>query len=362
MESREKIYANALNLLPELGPVRLSRLRGHFGSFEAAWNGSVPRFLDSGLDRKIAELVARHRDSADPAAEFAKLEARGIGLILDSEPHYPALLAEIAAPPPFLYIRGQAQALNRLNIAVVGTRKMTLYGKQAAWEIVSGLASAGIGLVSGLAFGVDAEALKAGVEAGAICSAVLASPLDDGSISPRSNFQIAQQIMKTGCLVSEYPLGASVQRQNFPIRNRIIAGLSAGTLVVEADQESGSLITAKYALEQNRLVFAVPGSIFSEVSRGTNALIRQGACPVSQASDILRELNLDIEAPIGDYDSAIDPAEQPVLALIGHDPVTLDELIRESGQAAAEITAIVSMLEMRGRIKSLGGSKYVRVG
>lgn len=361
MDNNEKTYANALNLVPEIGPIRLTKLLNHFGSYQKAWEGPVSELVSAGLEEKIAAALATKKLGIDPETEFELTQTAGIEILLKEEPAYPGLLKEIASAPPLLYIRGGKDALQGLSIAVVGTRKMTLYGKQATWDIASGLAASGLTIVSGLAFGVDSEALRAALEAGGYCVAVLASPVDDRSISPKTNFNLAMDIINRGCLVSEYPLNCPVQKQNFPVRNRVISGLSSGTLVIEADEQSGSLITAKYALEQNRLVFAVPGSIFSEVSRGTNALIKEGAVPCTAASDITRELNLDITVSIGDYEPATDSKEQEIFELIGREPVEIDALIRTSNKKAGEVNAVLAILEMKGRIKNIGGNRYVKV-
>jgi len=245
-------------------------------------------------------------------------------------------------------------------VAVVGTRKITSYGQQACQELITGLVQNNLSIVSGLAFGVDAQALSVCVAEGGIPVAVLASDLDNSSISPRSNFQLAQKVVERGCLVSEYPLGMVVQKQNFPIRNRIISALSLGTLVIEADMESGSLITANFALEQNREVFAVPGSIFSQSSRGTNALIKKGAKLVARVNDILEEFDITSANP-APIDLSATPQEQTVLDVLAKEPIHIDDLIKLLKLRPADLNSLLTMLEMKGRVKNLGGGKYAKV-
>lgn len=282
-------------------------------------------------------------------------------MILIGDASYPHLLSEIASPPPILYVRGNAEILNNQSIGVVGTRKMTSYGKHVAQELVSGLVAAKLNIVSGLAFGIDAEALSTTVNLGGYPVTVLASSVDNASISPRANYLLAQKVIHAGCLISEYPIGMPVQKQNFPIRNRIIAGLSLGTLVIEADDESGALITAQFALEQNREVFAVPGSVFSPTSRGTNKLIKSGAKLVSAAEDIIEELNLDVNISRDLRVAEVTQKEQEILDALSKDPLHTDELIQKTKKLMSEVNSILTMLEMKGRVKNLGGSRYIKI-
>lgn len=357
----EKIFANALNLVVELGPVKLTRLYKYFGSFAKAWSASLNDYLKAGLDEKSATAVIAKKSGLKPTQAWEDLTKHKIEVLLISDQGYPNLLKEISNPPPVLYIRGETKILNKICLAVVGSRKMTAYGRQAVQELVPGFAAAGITVVSGLAFGVDATALEEAIKNGGVVAAILASPLDNASISPKINFKLAQKVIEHGCLVSEYALGEVVQKQNFPIRNRIIAGLCVGTLVVEADQESGALITANFALEQNREVFAVPGSIFSELSQGTNNLIKQGAKLVNNNADILEELNLqaDFEQPALPESATLN--EQTVMENLSKTPIHIDDLIKQTKLAPATVNATLSLLELSGRVKNLGGGLYVKI-
>ncbi|HEX5430036.1 MAG TPA: DNA-processing protein DprA [Patescibacteria group bacterium] len=359
---QEQLFGNALNLIPQLGPLRLSHLLKHFKTFEAAWHATRAAYTTCGFNPKLVEQMVSQKQTIDPSLEFAKLGKLGIETVIVGSVEYPDLLREISAFPPVLYVRGKVDALNTPAIAMVGTRKMSDYGKLAASEIAAGLVNAGLTICSGLAFGVDAQVLTASINLGGLAIAVLASPLDNASIAPKSNFQLAQKIMEHGCLVSEYPLGAQVQKQNFPIRNRIIAGLSLGTVVVEADVDSGSLITANFALEQNREVFAVPGSIFSEVSRGSNNLIKKGAKLVSSYLDVCEELNLDlVPAPELELNSEISANERQILETLTREPTHVDNLARNLRMPAAELNSSLVMLEMKGRVRNLGGAKFSKI-
>jgi DNA processing protein len=358
----EQIYANALNLIVQLGAVRLGHLLKHFGSFKKAWDTNRAGYVSIGFNPKLVEQIVSRKLEIDPPAEYGKLGKHGIEAVLINSSDYPETLKEISAAPPIIYARGNLSALNTTAVGVVGTRKITNYGKLATEEITAGLVNSGVTIVSGLAFGVDAQALSTAVELGGICIGVLASPLDNQSIAPKSNFQLAEKILERGCLVSEYPLEASVQVQNFPIRNRIIAGLSLGTLVVEGDTDSGALITANYSLEQNREVFAVPGSIFSNVSKGPNNLIKKGAKLVSSAQDILEELNLDlIPTPKFELNEGSNTQEQVIMENLTREPIHIDELTRQLNMPASEINATLVMLEMKGRVRNLGGAKFVKI-
>ncbi|MBI4049447.1 MAG: DNA-protecting protein DprA [Candidatus Doudnabacteria bacterium] len=357
----DKIYGNAFNLVPELGAVSLAKLRAFFGSYRLAWQASERDLLSCGLDAKKAEAIITKRNLIKPEQSWEKLVSLGIKTVLLGEAAYPPLLAEISQPPPILYIRGDSSLLSYPGIAVVGSRKMSAYGKQATRELVETLAINKLTVISGLAFGVDAEAHHATLSTGGMPIAVLASSLDNSSISPRANYLLAQKIIACGCLVSEYPLGYLVQKQNFPVRNRIISGLALGTLVVEADLESGALITAQNALDQNREVFAVPGSIFSPTSQGTNDLIKRGAKLVTAAKDIIQELNLDLNLASPKPLEAATEEENELLAMLSAEPTHVDDLVRALKKPVTEVNSILTMLELKNRIKNLGGSRYVKV-
>ncbi len=268
---------------------------------------------------------------------------------------YSKLLAQIHDPPKQLYCRGNIKLLSTFCFGVVGTRKLTAYGKEATEKIVSGLANSGMTIVSGLAMGIDAVAHQTALDNELPTIAVLGSTVKDGNIGPRVNFLLAMEILKNnGLLVSEYKKETDIYALNFAVRDRIISGLSKGVLIVEGAEKSGSLITAKSAADQNRDVFAVPGSIFSFVSAGPNNLIKNGAKPVTSAEDILEEysknpkLNLESKSNI----STKNPVEQKILDILdGSGGLSIDEIIKNSGLEASPAITAISMLEIKGKIK-----------
>ena len=273
---------------------------------------------------------------------------------------YPKILKEIYSPPKVLYFLGNPEILEGINLAVVGTRKPTAYGRQATFEIVRGLAQNGLTIVSGLALGIDALAHQACLEAGGKTIAVLGSGLD--VIYPRANYFLSQKILKNnGCIISEYPAGTEPQKYHFPQRNRIISGLSLGTLIVEAPLDSGALITGKYALDQNREVFAVPGSIYSENSAGPNNLIKMGAKTVTEAKDILETLNIQMaENFMANQKIIADSREEEVLLkFLSKEPQHIDKIIEESKLESSIVNSTLTLMEMKGKVKNLGGMNYV---
>lgn len=280
------------------------------------------------------------------------------------EENYPKLLAQIADPPKQLYCRGNLELLNNECIAVVGTRKLTSYGREAAHKITTGLVQTGFTIVSGLAMGIDAVAHQATLDAGGKTIAVLGGGVSDQKIGPKVNLSLAQKILKNnGLLVSEYSDEEEIFAPNFAVRDRIISGLSRGVLVIEAAEGSGALITASCALDQNRDVFAIPGSIFSSKSFGPNTLIKNGAKLVSTVQDITDEYgyNLNIFAKNGNTAPAKNPIEQSIIAILEErGEATADEIINESGIGISQVLSSLSLLEVRGILKNVGSGKYRR--
>lgn len=284
--------------------------------------------------------------------------------ILIGDKIYSKMLAQIADPPKKLYCRGNIELLNTFCLGIVGTRKVTAYGKEAAEYIVNGLADTGWTIVSGLALGIDAIAHQAALDNGLPTIAVLGSTVDDNGIGPRTNLSLAREILNNdGLLISEYGSKSDINKSNFAIRDRIISGLSKGVLVVEGAEKSGSLITAKSAADQNRDVFAIPGSIFSVVSRGTNELIKNGVKMVTSATDILEEYdkNPELNIRIKKNISTENPIQIKILDILDDNgELSTDEIIRSSRLEASQILAAISMLELSGAIKQRGG-KYQKI-
>lgn len=274
---------------------------------------------------------------------------------------YPKLLKEIFKPP-VLYVRGSFDKADDFALAVVGTRKPTHYGKQAASRIVYDLTKSGLTIVSGLALGIDTIVHKTALEAGGRTIAVLGSGVDDKSLYPQDNKKLACKIEKSGAVISEYPDGTSAKPGYFPQRNRIISGLCLGALIIEAGYKSGALITAHCALDQNREVFCVPGSIFSEKSAGANNLIKLGAKLVTSAKDVLEELNLTQSLKLFEPEkiTADNKEEAKILKFLNHEPRHIDELIKKTKLNPSAINAALSMMEIKNKIKNIGGGNYVK--
>ncbi len=287
----ETKYFNAFNLIDGLGPIAFKKLLAHFNSLEEAWSIEINQFRQAGLENFVIEQIKKQRPQINPSEQMERLTKEGIDLITILDKNYPKLLKEIYSPPALLYIRGKLELNDEFSLAIVGTRKLSSYGQQITPLITSDLAGAGLTIISGLAKGIDTLAHQAALKANGRTIAVLGSGLDKKSIYPSINRHLAEEISQKGAVISEFPIGAEPLAQHFPQRNRIISGLSLGILVIEAPEKSGALITAKDALEQNRDVFAIPGPILAKNSLGPNNLIKMGAKLVSQANDILYELN-----------------------------------------------------------------------
>ncbi|HRY52308.1 MAG TPA: DNA-processing protein DprA [Candidatus Portnoybacteria bacterium] len=356
-------YFHAFNLFNErIGPMRFKKLLGHFNSLETAWlEGSEQDFIAAGLEAELAKDIASRRPQMDLAKELQKLQKENIGIITILDEDYPKLLKEIHDPPNIMYMKGALKPEDEFAIAVVGTRKLSPYGQQVAPVLARELAQAGLTIVSGLALGIDTLAHLAALEQQTRTIAVIGSSLDRFSIFPPQNRSLAEKIAQNGAVLSEYPLGSNALPHHFPARNRIVSGLTLGTLVVEAPQKSGALITANHALAQNREVFAVPGSIFSDNSLGPNSLIQMGAKLVNSAQDILEELNLkNLAANVAVSKIAPDNEQEAfILKVLSHEPVPVDKIVQETKMSAAQVNAALSLMEIKGKIKNLGGARYV---
>lgn len=285
-------YFNAFNLIGNIGPITFKKILNHFDSLNIAWESELNEFHKAGLNQSTIEQIRKQRPRIDPDYEMERLEKEKINIITIQDESYPKLLKEIYAPPAILYIRGNFEPNDESSLGVVGTRNFSDYGKHITPIITSELSRSGLTIVSGLAIGIDTIAHKTAIENNGRTIAVLGSGIDTKSIYPTINRYLAERIIEQGAIISEFPINTNPLPQNFPQRNRIISGLSLGVLVIEAQEKSGSMITARNALEQNREVFAVPGNIISNNSSGPNSLIKMGAKLVTKAKDILEELNL----------------------------------------------------------------------
>lgn len=358
--SRELQFWIGFNKVTGIGPVRLRSLIDTFGGIEAAWKAGAGDLRRAGLGEKLVERLVEARAKLDLGVELERVQQKGFHVLPMDDPKYPERLREIESPPVVLYAWGELLEADLWAAAIVGTRRATPYGKAVAAELAAGLASSGVTVVSGLARGIDSIAHQSVLEAGGRTLAVLGSGLDQ--IYPPEHRNLAQSIARSGAVVSDYPLGTSPEGGNFPARNRIIAGLSLAVIVVEAGDSSGALITADFAAEQGRDVFAVPGRIYDRGSRGTNRLIASGAFPVTSVEDVLEVLNLDVIARTVPRKPALpeDATERRVLKVLTSEPIHIDELRARCELPIAELTAALSMLELRGQARQVGGMHYVR--
>ena len=345
-----------------IGPMRFGRLLNFFGSAQAAWQAGRADLVASGLDaRSIEALLAQRAKGPPPEAELEALARAGVEALPLSDPRYPDLLRDIYLPPPLLYLRGALASADGWAVAIVGTRRATNYGRQVADLLARGLAQHQVTVVSGLARGIDTAAHQAALSVpGGRTLAVLGCGIDVAY--PPENAKLAARICEQGALLSEFPLGTQPEAGNFPARNRLISGLSLGVVVAEAPQPSGALITARFALEQNREVFAVPGPITSKASEGTNRLIQQGAKLVMRAEDILEELKLQ-EAPQQQVMRELLPAsgvEATLLHLLiaATEPQHIDELCRAVALSTGEVTSTLMMMELKGLVCQVAPMTY----
>ncbi|MBI5077225.1 DNA-protecting protein DprA [Candidatus Falkowbacteria bacterium] len=357
-------YWLAFSAVNKFGFQKISALRAYFPSLKEAWTAPLAELIRAGINQEFAEEFILTRKEINPDQELEKLNAEKINTITIAEERYPELLKEIYSPPFILYYKGELNNLTNQAIAVVGTRKITAYGKLVTEKIVAELVAEKMFIVSGLALGVDAAAHIACLAHNGLTAAVLGSGLDKQNIYPSVNRPLAEEIIaKGGLLVSEYSPGTLPLRHHFPTRNRVIAGLSLGVLVVEAGESSGALITARFALEQNREVFAVPGNITNQMSIGANELIKKGAKLVASAEDIFEELNIKRFDGVQKTDETIpaSPEEAAILKFLRVEPLHVNELVRRSDLSIIEINAALMLLEIKGRVKNIGNMTYVLI-
>jgi DNA processing protein len=355
----------ALHLIPGLGNLTFKKLLDKFGSPAGVLDARMQELLHvEGLRKEIARRISKKEFSADPAKVFRSLERWNAKVITYGGPNYPDCLRQIHDPPMVLYLRGHDIPMKIPFLAIVGSRNPTPYGLRASEELGQGLARRGVGVVSGLARGIDAAAHWGCLEGHGFAVAVLGTGID--IVYPASNKKLFDEIIKKGVAISEFPPGTPPEARNFPIRNRVISGLSRGVIVVEATMNSGSLITASVALEQGREVYAVPGSIQSFKSRGCHFLIKQGAKLVENSDDVLDELGLNYPfAPKTDTFKApltppVEELEQKVFDLIGDYPIHIDEIAREGELEPSVVSAALVRMELKGLIRQLPGKFFVR--
>lgn len=355
-------YWLSFSQIQKINPIKFNRIINYFNLLENAWQGNINDFKKAGIDEKLGEEIIIAKNQINPDEELEKLEKENVNIVLITDKKYPKPLKEIFDPPPLLYYRGSLDCLDNFCLAVVGTRKYSTYGQQTTEEITSDLARQNITIISGLALGIDAIAHQACLNTKGLTAAILGSGLDWQNVYPAANRHLAKKIIDNGGVVmSEYPIGTMPARFTFPARNRIVSGLSRGTLVIEAPESSGALITAKHALEQNREVFAIPGSVYNKNSVGANNLIKQGAKMVTTADDILEEFNLQqvleiIDEKKPDCDS---PEEKIILKILSKEPTHVDKIAQSSKLKINALLGLLTMMEIKGIIKDMGGKNYI---
>ncbi|MEK7618627.1 MAG: DNA-processing protein DprA, partial [Patescibacteria group bacterium] len=335
----------------------------HFGTVENAWIASHPELRVAGLSDAVANRFVEERKNIHPPQELEMMQRARVTCALYSSPQYPTSLGQLYDAPFILYVRGRLPENWSRALAVVGTRKLTAYGMQITAPIIADLIRFESIIVSGLAIGIDALAHTAALDAGGVTIAVLGGGVDRATVGPRQNYLLAESIVTHGgALISEYPVHARPNKSSFPQRNRIIAGLSRGVLVIEAPQASGSLITAKIALDENREVFAVPGSITNPSARGSNSLIQRGAHVALSGSDVAEVLQFSEGASRGREVSgpALTDTEQMLYSLVTADPLHADELARTAKLDIGETLRTLVLMELKGCIAQVGPLQYVR--
>ncbi len=359
MSNKDIKYRVGFSIIPGIGRVKLTQLENYFSNLEDAWKANQVDLKHAGLDDGAIHTIILWRPKVSLEAEMEKLDRYGVKVLTYHDPDYPSRLKEIYDYPPLLYVRGSLLAEDEWCLAIVGTRRATVYGRQVTEEIATDLARSKITIVSGLARGIDSVAHHAALEANGRSIAVVACGLD--IVYPSENANLARNIMQHGALISEYPLGTRPKADNFPRRNRIMSGLSLGVLVTEAGETSGAMITAHLALEQNREVFAIPGSILSPASIGTNHLIQEGAKLVRNYTDILEELNLTEVAHQIEMKEIIPASDTESLLLkqLCAEPTHIDEVCRSSGLPISTVSSTLAMMELKSLVKQVGTMNYI---
>jgi len=367
----------SISLTPGLGPTKARKLVEHFGSAEAVFRASLTELESTGIQAVSAQSLATGKSAELAREEIAQAAAAGVTILSMDDPSYPPRLKEIYDPPLILRVRGNPEVLTRPGIAMVGTRHPTVYGTGMAERLACDLAAQGLVIISGMARGIDASSHRGAISAKGKTVAVFGTGVD--VIYPKENSRLAEQILALGgALISEFPLGTFAAPQNFPIRNRIISGMSVGVLVVEAAEYSGTRITARCALEQNRDVFAVPGNVTNKNSWGPNTLIKQGAKLVATWEDVWEDLPTEVrlaltppaspESPGSSSaslfpDEGLPPHEKRILSLLKADETThIDEIVEklEHELSSSEIFAALFELELAGKVRQMPGKNFVK--
>ncbi|HHX58380.1 MAG TPA: DNA-protecting protein DprA [Candidatus Moranbacteria bacterium] len=367
MENKNELkYIYAFSLIPSVGPSTFRKISTGFTNFEVAWKSTPLEFTQkTKLRENLVQKIFTAKAKIDPEQGWRKFENTGLSLISFNDKNYPSQLKEVKTPPFVLFCLGSnLKLLQEKQLAIVGARKNSPYGQMATEKIVTEIAPSGLVITSGLAYGIDQIAHRTALKSNAKTIAVLGSGINEVLNRPPIKNLIDEIISKDGLIISEYPPRYPSSRFTFPARNRIVSGLSLGTLVVEAGEKSGALITTRCALEQNREVFAVPGNIFSPTSIGPNNLIKQGAQPINSANDILETFNFATNALAKNNNhkkiSLTDETENKVYSALSFDPLVIDQLAKKCTLDTATISTTLSMLELRGLVQNIGGGRFVK--
>lgn len=359
-----------LHSIPGVGSISFLRLVKFFGSPRAVLDAGLKDLLSvRGITPAISKSIVDYRDTIDAERELDLIKQHGCRIIKIDDEEYPANLRTIYDPPPIIYIKGSIIPNDSQSISIVGARKASVYGKSVAENISKELVLKGFTIVSGMAHGIDASAHNAALDAGGRTIAVMGNGLD--IIYPPNNEKLYEKIINSGAVISEFPMGTEPKKENFPIRNRIISGLSLGTLVVEASNHSGALITANYALEQGREVFAIPGPIFSEISKGTNNLIKQGAKLVESTDDILSELAFYTPNSYSNkceylkdddkiMEKQLSEEEYKIWKVVDYTPIHIDDITRQTNLPTSVVSAMLVILELKGLVQQQTGKLFVK--
>jgi DNA processing protein len=343
-----------------IGAVRLRLLLDRFGDITSAWHADEAVLRASGIGAHAVEGLLAARRTLDLDAELERVTGLGFTVLTWEDVAFPPHLLEIASPPIVLYAWGSLERVDRHAAAIVGTRRPTPYGQAVARDLATALAVHGVTVISGMARGVDSIAHRAALDAGGRTLAILGSGLDE--IYPPEHRILAAEIAGQGAVLTEFPLGTRPEGGNFPVRNRIVAGLSKAVVVVEAGEASGALITAEFAADQGRDVFAVPGSIYSRASRGANRLLLQGATPLVSPEDVLQALAIPArsEPAQEEIPTLAADLEGQLAGLLSDEPIHADDLVARTRRSPSDVAAALAMLELQGRAIQVGGMNYVR--
>ena len=358
-------YWLAWNKITDIGPKRFYKLLEYFGSVDTAWqakSGEISKILN--LKPKISSRIFEEKNNINPEQELDLIDKHKVNVLTIEDNQYPDNLKTIHYPPPVLYFKGTIIEADKNSISIVGSRKATYYGKMVAEKLSKDLALSSLTIISGMARGIDTAAHKGTLSVNGRTIAVMGCGID--YIYPPENRRLAQEIQESGAILSEFPLFTLPERQNFPRRNRIISGLSLGTVVVEAAEKSGALITADFALNQGREVFAIPGNINSPLSNGSHNLIKQGAKLVNNYQDILEEIHIALpqktaKKEIVKENTSLNEEEKIIYRLITKEPAQIDEIIAASKLSAGKVSEILLNLELKDLIKEIEGKRFIKL-